>query len=209
MDLLVNTNNYMDWVEVTEKEDITMPKLNKAEKFVKRQFELGKTLNQVRVAIFEKLYTWNFPPEYINALTSEDPTFDGEPLKGTKYLKNELGIENSVHPCGTPYSLDEFICTDCGQRHELCFCHDDLEPKPCQFCPEYLPCVCETIRLPKLPDPRTKEWESMVDFMRADLETNMAYSKIIAVAEKLFADRGQNLYEEFEKDQRMLREDKS
>ena len=63
-------------------------KLNKAEKFVSQMFKIGLTRNQVREAIFEKLGTWNFPPEYEDALATQDPNFDrdnAEALEGTEY----------------------------------------------------------------------------------------------------------------------------
>jgi hypothetical protein len=53
-------------------------KLNKAEKFVKRQFEEGKTRLQVLEAIAAKLGTFNLPPEYENAMVTQDPLYDIE-----------------------------------------------------------------------------------------------------------------------------------
>jgi len=50
-----------------------------------------------------------------------------------------------------------------------------------------------------LPKRGTKEWEDMVDFMRADLETNMGYSKIEMVARSLFKNQGRDFDKEFEK----------
>ena len=178
-------------------------KLNKAEKFVQRKFKLGKTRNGVREAIFEKLGTWNFPPEYENALVEFDPLVNGEPL---------IGINQ-------PY-LDEYKCFDCGSPSESCFCGDpSLSPEaedavfgnkatqhePCVFCQEN-PCNCAVIKLPELPHSDTSEYEKMIEFMKADIATNMGYSKIIAIADKLFADRGLDLREEFEKDQQSKKE---
>jgi len=73
-------------------------KLNKAEKFVKRQFEMGKTRNQVREAIFEKLGNWNFPPEYENALATQDPLYDDDRdyLMGTDYGKESYTVEQRL-----------------------------------------------------------------------------------------------------------------
>ena len=50
-----------------------------------------------------------------------------------------------------------------------------------------------------MPKPGTQEFEDMIDFMRADLESNMGYSKIIATGKKIVEDRGGNFEEEFEK----------
>ncbi len=162
-----------------------MPQLNKAEKFVKRQFKMGKTRTQVYEAIFEKLTTWNFPPEYNEAFAKFDPLFDRDEVLQGSLLENQLG---------------EFICADCGDIHDQCCCWEE----PCVLC-QKLPCECLTIKLPKLPDPDSPEYENMIDFMRADLETDMSYSKVIAAAEKIFADKGLDLYEEFEKDQKRKR----
>jgi len=179
-------------------------KLNKAEKFVQRQFKLCKTRNGVEAAIFEKLGTWNFPPEYENALVKFDPLFTDEPL---------IGINYSLY-------TDENKCFDCGSPSESCFCGDpSLSPEaedavfgnkatqhePCVFCQEN-PCNCAVIELPELPNPGTSEYEKMIDFMRADIAVGMGYSKIIAAAEKLFADRGLDLHEEFAKDQQSKKE---
>ncbi len=53
--------------------------------------------------------------------------------------------------------------------------------------------------LPKLPDPKSPEWEDMVEFMRADLANGMAYSKIIKAARESIEARGGNFDEEFKK----------
>jgi hypothetical protein len=50
-----------------------------------------------------------------------------------------------------------------------------------------------------IPDPGSKEYEEMVAFMRADLETDMGYSKIMEAARKSIEARGKNFQEEFEK----------
>jgi len=50
-----------------------------------------------------------------------------------------------------------------------------------------------------LPKRGTKEWEDMVDFMRADLETDMGYSKIEMIARSLFKNQGRDFDKEFEK----------
>lgn len=50
-----------------------------------------------------------------------------------------------------------------------------------------------------MPEPGSPEWENMVDFMRADLESDMAYSKIIDQGRKIVEARGGNFEEEFEK----------
>lgn len=205
-------------------------KLNKAEKFVKKQFEKGLTRNQVREEIFAKLDTWNFPPEYQNALATQDPNFDKEyePLLGVDYL-------------------DDYICDQCGNCHETCFCGDDLsdiidegmsaeaeqavfghqatnhdikcpgkKTDICLQCPQESfctiitgdsncvfchgnPCVCDTIELPTLPEPGTQAHEEMIDFMRADMESGMGYSKIIEFARKSIEARGLDFDEEFKK----------
>lgn len=49
-----------------------------------------------------------------------------------------------------------------------------------------------------IPEPGSKAWEEMVDFMRKDLESGMAYSKIIDAGRKIVEDRGGNFEEEFE-----------
>jgi hypothetical protein len=50
-----------------------------------------------------------------------------------------------------------------------------------------------------MPKPGTKEFESMVDFMRADLESGMAYTKLEMAARKIFEEQGRDFDEEFEK----------
>jgi len=49
------------------------------------------------------------------------------------------------------------------------------------------------------PEPGSQEWEDMVDFMRKDLDSGMAYTKLIEKAKKLIEARGGNFDEEFEK----------
>jgi hypothetical protein len=51
----------------------------------------------------------------------------------------------------------------------------------------------------KMPEPGTDAYERMIDFMRADLESGMAYSKIEMEARKIIEARGGNFDEEFEK----------
>ncbi len=139
-------------------------KLNKAEKFVKKQFELGKTRNGVREAIFEKLGTWNFPPEYENALATQDPNYgtDNEPILGVDYL-------------------DDFVCGECGNCHELCFCGENDRPDHS----EEAELAIAGSQIHAMPEPGTQAFENMVDFMRADLETDMGYSKVIASAQNI------------------------
>jgi len=73
------------------------------------------------------------------------------------------------------HDLDEYKCTECGNCHELCF--------------------CETNSLPK---PGSNEWESMIDFMRADLKNSgMQYTKIIKLAKEKIEAEGRNFEEEF------------
>ena len=188
-----------------------MAKLNKAEKFVVYQIESGKTRNQVREAIFEKLGTWNFPPEYENALVEFYPTSDDEPILGVDYL-------------------DNYICDLCGNCHETCFCGDELlleeldneidsieealdglghsaeaeqavlgnkstQHEPCVFCRE-TPCGCAVIELPKLPDPGGQSWEDMIDYMRKDIASGMGYTKVQMAARELVELDGRDFDEE-------------
>ena len=48
-----------------------------------------------------------------------------------------------------------------------------------------------------MPEPGTDKYEKMIDFMRADLESNMGYSKIIAAGKKIVEDRGEDFEEKF------------
>ena len=50
-----------------------------------------------------------------------------------------------------------------------------------------------------IPEPGTDEWEHMADFMRADLENDMAYSKIIQKGREIVEADGRDFDEEFEK----------
>jgi len=50
-----------------------------------------------------------------------------------------------------------------------------------------------------MPEIGSLEWESMVDFMRADLKNGMAYSRIIMKAKEKIESEGKNFHEEFEK----------
>ena len=50
-----------------------------------------------------------------------------------------------------------------------------------------------------LPKPGTQDWENMIDFMRADLESDMRYTKLINTVRKSIESRGGNFDEEFEK----------
>ena len=50
-----------------------------------------------------------------------------------------------------------------------------------------------------LPKPGTQDWEDMIDFMRADLESDMGYTKLINAARKSIESRGGNFDEEFAK----------
>jgi hypothetical protein len=193
-----------------------MAKPNKADKFVKRQFRLGKTRNGVREAIFEKLNTWNFPPEYEEALANQDFNDDT--------LHHSQEISSLMHEV----RLDDYKCHECHECHEVCFCDDvafwdelghsseaeravldrsykaepidgssyandlrddpwdEAKQKPCLFCREN-PCNCAVIKLPKLPVPGSLKWESM------------GYSGIIAAAKKSIESRGLNFNEEFKK----------
>ena len=50
-----------------------------------------------------------------------------------------------------------------------------------------------------MPEPGTDAFEKMIDFMRADLESGMGYSKIIEQGRKIVEADGRNFDEEFEK----------
>jgi hypothetical protein len=50
-----------------------------------------------------------------------------------------------------------------------------------------------------LPEAGTQEYEDMIDFMRADLESGMQYTKVEMVARKLIKERGDDFDEEFAK----------
>lgn len=48
-----------------------------------------------------------------------------------------------------------------------------------------------------MPDPGSAEYEKMIDFMRADLESGMAYSKIIQARRDRMESEGRDFDEEF------------
>lgn len=48
-----------------------------------------------------------------------------------------------------------------------------------------------------MPEPGTDAYEKMIDFMRADLESGMAYTKLEMSARKIIADRGEDFDEKF------------
>jgi len=50
-----------------------------------------------------------------------------------------------------------------------------------------------------MPEPGSQAYESMIDLMRADLESGMRYSKIIDTARKNIEADGKDFNEEFEK----------
>jgi hypothetical protein len=50
-----------------------------------------------------------------------------------------------------------------------------------------------------MPEPGSKEYEEMVDFMREDLGSNMGYSKIEKAARKLLKEQGRDFDKEFAK----------
>lgn len=50
-----------------------------------------------------------------------------------------------------------------------------------------------------MPEPGSPEYEKMIDFMRADLESNMGYTKIEMGARKLMKEQGRDFDEEFKK----------
>jgi hypothetical protein len=50
-----------------------------------------------------------------------------------------------------------------------------------------------------MPKPGTEEYEKMVDFMRADLDNNFGYSKMIERTRQILADQGRDFDEEFKK----------
>ena len=43
-----------------------------------------------------------------------------------------------------------------------------------------------------MPKPGTTEWESMVDFMRKDLDSGMSYTKLIKETKKMFVEQGRD-----------------
>lgn len=50
-----------------------------------------------------------------------------------------------------------------------------------------------------MPKPGTKEWEEMADYMRADLQSGMQYTKIEMIARKILKAQGEDFDEEFRK----------
>ena len=50
-----------------------------------------------------------------------------------------------------------------------------------------------------MPDPGTKEFEEMIDYMGADLNSGMQYTKIEMAARKLLKDQGRDFEAEFKK----------
>jgi hypothetical protein len=50
-----------------------------------------------------------------------------------------------------------------------------------------------------MPEPGTRAYEEMIDFMRYDLEHDMALTKIVMAAKKVIEDSGRNFDEEFAK----------
>jgi hypothetical protein len=50
-----------------------------------------------------------------------------------------------------------------------------------------------------MPEPGTQEFENMIDFMRADLDSGMQYTKIEIAARKLLKDQGRDFEAEFKK----------
>lgn len=191
-----------------------MKKLNKAEKFVVKQVEEGKTRQGVVEAIFWKFGNYTFPPEYKKALDEFCPETDNEPT---------FGVDR----------LDDFVCDDCGNCHELCFCGDNSgirisdndtkcpgeESVGCGGCPQKTfcttiagvsscficdpnPCVCVSITLeplPKIPEPGTQAHDNMVNFIRADLESGMSYTEMIESVKKRMAEEGRDFNAEFKK----------
>ena len=51
--------------------------------------------------------------------------------------------------------------------------------------------------MPHCPEPGTKEYDEMVDFMRADLESDMGLTKLIEGARKMFESEGRDFDKEF------------
>lgn len=48
-----------------------------------------------------------------------------------------------------------------------------------------------------MPEMGSTKWEKMVDYMRADLESGMAYTKIEMAARKMFKEQGRDFDSEF------------
>lgn len=152
-------------------------KLNKAEKFVKRQFEIGKTRNQIREAIYEKLGTWNFPPEYENALVTEDPNYDDARnyLDGTTY-PDLVGVD--YH--------DDYRCNKCGGRSESCFCDDPNEDRLNKI-------------LNEIPTPGGPGWDEYVEQIRAEMDRREQEVKLINATKRIIEAQGKDFNEEVKK----------
>jgi hypothetical protein len=153
-------------------------KLNKADKFVKSQVKLGRTCNAVRAAIFDKFRTWNFPPEYKDALINNFPTFENDkPIVGVDYHYDSLDEEAA-------YWRDDMGHVDEDAEEEKCFiCRGE--------------CQCETINLelPQLPDPGTPEWDMFVDTIKVLEE----HKPVILATKEIIEAQGKNFNEEFER----------
>lgn len=50
-----------------------------------------------------------------------------------------------------------------------------------------------------MPDPGTKEFEDMIDFMRADLDSDMQYTALEITTRKMFKLQGRDFDAEFKK----------
>ena len=50
-----------------------------------------------------------------------------------------------------------------------------------------------------MPEPGTREFENMIDFMRADLESGMQYSALEITVRKMLKLQGRDFNKEFEK----------
>lgn len=179
-------------------------KLNKAEKFVKSWVKLGRTRSAIREAIFDKLGTWNFPPEYKDALLSQFPNHenDWEPILGVDYHHDSLDKEEK-------YWRDEMDHVNADADTITMFGHS-AEAEDAVFGPDATKnheeecficrgeCKCEIVELPKLlklPEPGTNDWEILVNNMR-ELEK---YTPIILAAKEIIEANGKNFNEEFEK----------
>jgi len=79
------------------------------------------------------------------------------------------------------HDLDDFRCNVCGNSHELCKCNEN---KKILFGRAEL---------------GSPEYEKMVDYMRADLDSGMALTKIEVTARMLLEEQGLDFDIEFEK----------
>jgi hypothetical protein len=50
-----------------------------------------------------------------------------------------------------------------------------------------------------IPEPGTKKYDEMIDYMRADLESGMQYTKLEVMARKIIEKSGRDFDEEFAK----------